>query len=317
MTSRYGMLLALSFLLCGGCEKEGIGIRSEFQPYVDRFVEEGAMRGYTIDFSQSPISIRYQRVEDDTRHGSCRGNHTIEINRDAWADMSDNEREGLIFHELGHCTLGRQAHRNDLFANGEWKSRMRGDPLPKGRSQVINYSGVRRTYYIDELFEVDMGTPEWATYTANYTDVPMAAKEVIVERRSVPETFSEVFRHLKATNYELEVEVRHDLSLAFQGVQWGGALIENSYLLVMDFRNRVRVESGKELMGALYDRLAVPLNPGFDKLTIRKKEDSFEIFINEEFFYWFDFEEEPDRVFAAIKNEGSPRYKNLSICTIP
>jgi hypothetical protein len=61
-------------------------------------------------------------------------------------------KEDLIFHELGHGLLSRN-HLNSTLENNEWKSLMCGGTKVNNRSWNINYRGIRRSYYIDELFD--------------------------------------------------------------------------------------------------------------------------------------------------------------------
>jgi len=56
-------------------------------------------------------------------------------------------KEYLVFHELGHCILGR-SHSNDILENGDCKSIMQsGTSNCKG-----NYNDENREMLLDELF---------------------------------------------------------------------------------------------------------------------------------------------------------------------
>ncbi|MEZ4848016.1 MAG: hypothetical protein R3B93_05215 [Bacteroidia bacterium] len=157
------ILLSIILLIWTGCREnpqKEIIIPSEFQEYVDRFIAEGAVRGYEIDFSDTGLLIEFRDAVDTESGGVCfLGRHHIQIEKFYWDNANDLEKEGVIFHELGHCELDR-LHRNDTLPNGEWLSRMRGDPIPQWASAVINYSGSRREYYIDELFDQTTPIPD-------------------------------------------------------------------------------------------------------------------------------------------------------------
>lgn len=43
---------------------------------------------------------------------------TISISTQIWATATDDIKELLLFHELGHCILHRIQHRNDFYENG-------------------------------------------------------------------------------------------------------------------------------------------------------------------------------------------------------
>ena len=75
--------------------------------------------------------------------------------------------EVLIFHELGHCVLGR-LHQNDYLPNGDPKSLMIQNELDQ-YACVYDLSGdndcnnlFKREYYLDELFDPTTPTPDWA-----------------------------------------------------------------------------------------------------------------------------------------------------------
>ncbi|MDH3650503.1 MAG: putative metallopeptidase, partial [Saprospiraceae bacterium] len=171
--------LVLSASACQKEENGVIDIQPQFQSYVQKFIDEAAKYGQVIDFSDTGLSIQFRDAVDTETGGVCRGNYQIEIEKFYWDDLTDLQKEGLIFHELGHCELGR-GHRNDTLPNGEWASRMRGDPVPEGLSVVINYSGVRRDYYINELFNEDTVVPEWSLLSAQFDQFGEDEKEVVL-----------------------------------------------------------------------------------------------------------------------------------------
>jgi hypothetical protein len=71
-------------------------------------------------------------------------------------------KEDLIFHELGHGLLKRD-HLNSTLENGDWKSIMCGGTKVNNRSWNINYRGIRRNYYIDELFNESTPAPAFGS----------------------------------------------------------------------------------------------------------------------------------------------------------
>lgn len=93
----------------------------------------------------------------------------IVLNNDAfcWQQASADERECLLFHELGHCLL-QQAHRGERFASGAYKSLMNPDDVgvyatcryPIGGDVCDKRS--RRAYYLNELFDPSTPIPAWA-----------------------------------------------------------------------------------------------------------------------------------------------------------
>lgn len=141
-----------------------------FQPYVDKFISEAQSRGMSVDFTKFGMIIEF----DDTLQIVAGFAHyetpaRISISKIHWNNGDSNSRELTIFHELGHRYLLRSIHRNDTFQNGQAKSIMRGDPdgdpntpLPYTLPPVF-YCGLKKKYYIDEIFDSTTAAPNWAT----------------------------------------------------------------------------------------------------------------------------------------------------------
>lgn len=119
-------------------------VDSEFNPYVNSFER---FDGHII------TRLRMQFTTEDTMDseqiGVCYRTEpvkTIYIKRVWWNSAPTTARERAVWHELGHCILGRE-HWNDLDATGNKKSIM--------NSSILMDEGVyqsMRTYYIKELF---------------------------------------------------------------------------------------------------------------------------------------------------------------------
>lgn len=149
----------------------------EFKPYVERFFEYARQYGlgHVEDYG---LHIEFADLTDG-RAGQCfmgsRPVH-IQIDRDYWYNSiagignSEDVREDLIFHEMGHGFLDR-GHTNGVLENNDWQSMMCGDELPHGRASNINYRGFRKEYYINELFNAPVDKPAWSTYVPDFTDL--------------------------------------------------------------------------------------------------------------------------------------------------
>jgi hypothetical protein len=95
------------------------------------------------------------------------------LSGDCWQNEPDQNKEALIFHELGHCLLNR-GHKDDVFPSGAPKSLMitqidgpyqpcdyvlSDDPEAVKKCNLT----VRRPYYLDELFNENLSdVPDWA-----------------------------------------------------------------------------------------------------------------------------------------------------------
>lgn len=171
--------LAIFFLMvifiAGSCEKEEpfvpiYDVPDEFQPHVDQFIIEAKNRGLTLEIHN--LIIKYDEQIASTICGTCNSNSPspniqkiISINPDAcWEN--DVQLETLIFHELGHCILGRN-HTSEELPNGDPKSIMITNDISLYSPCVYDIGGgncnqlFKREYYLDELFDEDTPLPDW------------------------------------------------------------------------------------------------------------------------------------------------------------
>ncbi|PRY85450.1 hypothetical protein [Mongoliibacter ruber] len=132
----------------------------DLQIFVDRFVEEAQLRGYTLDLSNVDAEYTDELTRNDITFCGIgyvnfqqTGRRTVLISKAeycAWATKSDLERENLFFHELGHAVLNLP-HDNALKCDGK--------PLSMMTEQFNTFEIYKegeeelRTYYLDELFD--------------------------------------------------------------------------------------------------------------------------------------------------------------------
>ncbi|HEV8506751.1 MAG TPA: hypothetical protein VGQ53_15175 [Chitinophagaceae bacterium] len=169
------LLIVGLFFLCRCSHKNDftplLSIPAEFQPYVDSFVAAASERGHNIvvdnliisyDSSVSNMYCAYANVT------SLRNDvqKIIYINPHIHCWQNHTQLETLIFHEMGHCILGRD-HDTTRMPKGDPKSIMYpGDVslyapcvYPIGDSCNKLY---KRGYYLDELFDSNTPVPDWA-----------------------------------------------------------------------------------------------------------------------------------------------------------
>ena len=125
-------------------------VDAELVQYFDRFADEAATRGLEIDWNEEQISASILNIDDEAV-GQCLtfsgDRRTINIDVDYWEKSSGLEKEFLIFHELGHCVLGR-VHLDTSHSDGTCTSMMNS-----GESACRkNYRTSTRKVYLDELF---------------------------------------------------------------------------------------------------------------------------------------------------------------------
>lgn len=108
------LLIILFITACGTVNPEQLSlIDPELQPYVMSFHFEAMKRGKDIDVTKISAKIKTVTNKYGERVvGVCfMGLSSIEIDVDYWKIASYNEKETLVFHELGHCALKRE-HKN-------------------------------------------------------------------------------------------------------------------------------------------------------------------------------------------------------------
>ena len=159
MMNKVSILFVFCLLTLAACVKEEddltvqeLNVDGQLLPYFERFVEEATARGVVVDFEQTPVEGSIAAISEDRVAGQCQTNEAqgirrLIIDRQYWINLSELEKEFLIFHELGHCYLER-GHLDTRNSNGSCVSMMQSG-LGNCR---MNYTQSNRDAYIDELF---------------------------------------------------------------------------------------------------------------------------------------------------------------------
>lgn len=85
-----------------------LNVPSAITPYIKRFYKDAHRINPSIRAYYVPIS--FIDTNDDVVIGTCYQIHPVNyitISRSYWLESTDTERELLIYHELGHCVLGK------------------------------------------------------------------------------------------------------------------------------------------------------------------------------------------------------------------
>jgi hypothetical protein len=147
-------------------------VPAELSQYIESFISEAATRGHSIQ--KNNLIMQFSTGNDGSLCASCNSTSldpgiqkiiSIYNVNPCW--FNDQELETLIFHELGHCILGR-IHTTDTLPNGEAKSIMTPNNIslyspcsyPLG-NQPCDHS-YKRAYYLDELFNEHEPAPDWS-----------------------------------------------------------------------------------------------------------------------------------------------------------
>lgn len=169
------IIFILSLILLSSCAEDPnvYKVEEELDIYAQRFFTYAKEYGHNFD--DKGLIMRFSNLGGH-RAGTCYINRIpieIEIDSIYWKGLTksylaDVRKELVVFHEMGHGFL-RRHHFNDVLKNNDWKSMMCGGELPNGRASNTNYRGMRREYYIKELFTLTTEIPEWSTFVPNFS----------------------------------------------------------------------------------------------------------------------------------------------------
>ncbi len=146
-------VLTVMVFLSWGCEKEyTVAVDAPLQPYVEAFIAEGAARNVQVDFGQGGLIATLDDIPGRSVAGQCytvqNGPNRIVVDAQQWSRTGAEGRELLIFHELGHCYLGR-AHFDAVNDQGQCLSIMRSSV----DACDLNFNNDTRSQLLDELFQ--------------------------------------------------------------------------------------------------------------------------------------------------------------------
>jgi hypothetical protein len=163
-------------ILAFACEKQALEpnvykIDKELDFYLQTFISEAKQRGIEIVPENLILTLAPSTEDLCGKYSKDKnGQRTVLIvkNGFCWDGVSRQNQEALVFHELGHCFLGR-SHRDDILPNGSDASVMNSksygpyEPCPYdfGQDNEKCNKTYRRAYYVDELFDSKTGIPTW------------------------------------------------------------------------------------------------------------------------------------------------------------
>lgn len=162
-------------LLMLGCKKQSsvsftYSVPTELQPYISSFIQEAAARGHT--YTMDNLIIEYSSTlapqfcaQSNVISAENDVQKIIYINSNVQCWQNKTQLETMLFHELGHCLLGR-SHDSTLLPKGDPKSIMIRNDLTIYSVCVYAIGDScnklhRRTYYLDELFDPGTPVPAW------------------------------------------------------------------------------------------------------------------------------------------------------------
>jgi len=127
------------------------GVDPDLWSYFSAFEAAAAARGLDIDLYVANITGEISEITEEHVAGQCTFSsaapNNVTIDKTFWDRSSVLFREFVVFHELGHCFLGR-GHEEGVNADGTCSSIMRSG-VEDCRD---NYRTTTRAEYLDELF---------------------------------------------------------------------------------------------------------------------------------------------------------------------
>lgn len=146
------ILMSIALVSCDKSSDDGQYIATELQQYFDQFEVEASRYNVDVEIDDLDISGYVENIRGNGTVGQCKiysdGMQEVVIDEGYWDRIGDEQKEFLVFHELGHCILGRD-HDDTVLVEDICKSIMRSGLTDCN----IIYDDNSREMYLKELFE--------------------------------------------------------------------------------------------------------------------------------------------------------------------
>ncbi len=318
MKNNIKYIVLLTIVLLSSCKDDKVKvveIPDKLQGFVDSFILEGQKRGVEVNIDDLIMEFESDlEVGGSPAAGLCRtqGDNTpvilIDTTSSNWT-LNLSSREQLVFHELGHCYLGRP-HIENRMPNGNFRSIMR----PSGEQLYgPNLGAFKREFYLDELFSQQTMRPSWADLTAYSSHAALQRSAFFVddfsnndkgwlvgsgsnvERKILGGVYD--FKSLTTSNtivstqdilmpeegnFEIEVDISFQNENSFAAFIWGG-----QNLTVKDYNFVYLTAESVVLIGTLDEGFESTLEVMFSNngssttLTIRHVDGFYYIYLDE------------------------------------
>ncbi len=128
---------------------------STFEEYVRAFEESAAQELNNLDYKVGDIPINFGTPQEAKFDGVCYiyedGTKEIIIRQSFWNSAGAIQKRVLIFHELGHCALGRSHDDETITHSGTvYKTSMMNSEIPSS----MHYLSAEAEYLL-ELFTLN------------------------------------------------------------------------------------------------------------------------------------------------------------------
>jgi hypothetical protein len=205
MKNLYSSIIIGVLFFVTNCKKQDdpkpVSIDPTFQKYVDTFLNEATKRGKNIDLTKVGMTLQFG---DTKQNGKTYGGiafyetQSININKEYWDYSSEDYKELIVYHEMGHLLLQRD-HFSKLWTNGEAQSIMYS--IEDNFSSALGYpifQGFRKKVYFDELFDPYIQSePDWCKKEAANTPLKSPVglpkyEETFDKVIALPETLTKI-----------------------------------------------------------------------------------------------------------------------------
>lgn len=140
------VLFIVGLALTGCSKKAAYDVAPEFEPYVKAFEKASVENGRPVSINN--IVIKFGSLSNASYAAYCETGEVPTITvREWWKDIEPTlAKERILFHEFGHCVLGRMVHINEYDERGLAKSIM------ASAFRESDYTEETRAAYLKELF---------------------------------------------------------------------------------------------------------------------------------------------------------------------
>lgn len=145
-------------------------VDDRLEPYVQMFIEESITQRVLVNINNlTVVFMSHERMIERSKNpnviGLCSGrghnNPVVYINEKYWDSASEEDRMVLMYHELGHCVLGRE--HNNAAKSGVRLSLMNEYAIPRYFLNDYRYN--------EELFHPERMHFIWQDLVLNFLGV--------------------------------------------------------------------------------------------------------------------------------------------------
>ena len=305
-TAYFGLLVvALGLVSCGNSDEHKVD--AKFTEYIQRFQDEATKHGKNLDLINGGLIVEFADLKDGVA-GLCHYEKPIriEIDKTYWDAISkyadaDLMKENLLFHELGHGFLGRK-HLNSTLENGDWESIMCGGNKVNGRSWNINYHGVRRAYYVDELFNESTAAPTYSSL------------QLVADTIGYSTVHNLNFNSQSQSGWQIKDTVSYSTSLTTDGKLKFQSKIAQAYLVSLttpaistNFSYELTIENSAgnatDQYGIIFGNIPADKNGNNSPIEYFNINNSKKMFMGNRTYYSFFTELDQSKIVPAGKNK--------------